>query len=534
VTFPTYNSTARLTSTGSVSLTANSSTWIFSSTGTLTAPGDIVVNGLTVGRGPGNTVTNTVLGFEALKLATANNTNNVAVGYQALDNFGTAGAGSVTLVVSYLTGLVDGDTVVTEGYQVYSEGNPVWPPTPGVFSPTVSISIIYDSDSGNNIPYISIVKPGSNLTVGMRFRIEQYEGYVFEFTVDTLTYGNNNTVIGSLAGNTTSGSNNTFLGYNAQPSSSDSIHEIVIGAGAIGGGTKTTTIGSRYYTNTTRLYGDLRLVDDNNDDGGPTGNWGLRFFYGRVKGTIFGNLAPNTQLGYPSPNSIEVTGLATLSGITTINGALQLTGSDTVAQNIATNQTSGTLAIGGASGTAGIVFGRSTVTQAVNIATGATVSGSTKTVNIGTGGLSGSTSTITIGATSGTTNIVLNGTTRATAAEGTAITTSAGLGYIGMPQISTATSYTLVASDQGKHIYITATAQTITIPANASVAFPIGTTISLIAGPSATSTTISITSDTMYLGGTGTTGNRTLAAYGMATLVKVSATAWFINGSGLT
>jgi hypothetical protein len=66
------------------------------------------------------------------------------------------------------------------------------------------------------------------------------------------------------------------------------------------------------------------------------------------------------------------------------------------------------------------------------------------------------------------------------------------------------------------------------------VAFPVGTTISLIAGPSATSTTISITSDTMYLGGTGTTGNRTLAAYGMATLVKVSATAWYINGSGLT
>ena len=115
-----------------------------------------------------------------------------------------------------------------------------------------------------------------------------------------------------------------------------------------------------------------------------------------------------------------------------------------------------------------------------------------------------------------------------------ASSTAAGLGYLGMPQNTTATSYTLTFADMGKHVYVTATGQTVTVPANTSTAFPIGTTIAIIAGPSATSTTIAITTDTMYLGGTGTTGNRTLAAYGMATLVKVSATAWFINGSGLT
>jgi hypothetical protein len=103
-----------------------------------------------------------------------------------------------------------------------------------------------------------------------------------------------------------------------------------------------------------------------------------------------------------------------------------------------------------------------------------------------------------------------------------------------MPQLSTATSYTLVAGDQGKHIYITATAQTITIPANTATSFPIGSTVALIAGPSATTVSIAITSDTMYLGGSGTTGTRTLAAYGMATAVKVAATTWFISGLGLT
>ena len=135
--------------------------------------------------------------------------------------------------------------------------------------------------------------------------------------------------------------------------------------------------------------------------------------------------------------------------------------------------------------------------------------------------------------------LFIGGTVTATnitsvATAGTTSTTAAALGYIGMPQKSTATSYTLVAGDQGKHIYISATGQTITIPANTAVAFPIGTTIAFIAGPSATTVTIAITTDTMYLGGTGTTGNRTLAAYGMASAVKVTGTTWFINGTGLT
>jgi hypothetical protein len=80
--------------------------------------------------------------------------------------------------------------------------------------------------------------------------------------------------------------------------------------------------------------------------------------------------------------------------------------------------------------------------------------------------------------------------------------------------------------------------QTITIPAATSVAYPVGTTITFIAGPSASTVTIAITTDTMYLTGTGTTGSRTLAAHGMATAVKVSGTSssgvWYINGSGLT
>jgi len=122
------------------------------------------------------------------------------------------------------------------------------------------------------------------------------------------------------------------------------------------------------------------------------------------------------------------------------------------------------------------------------------------------------------------------------AASATTASTAASVGYMGIPQSDTTT--TLVIGDAGKHIYVNTSGQTLTIPAATSVAYPIGTTITFIAGPSASTVTIAITTDTMYLTGTGTTGSRTLAAHGMATAVKVSGTSssgvWYINGSGLT
>ena len=130
------------------------------------------------------------------------------------------------------------------------------------------------------------------------------------------------------------------------------------------------------------------------------------------------------------------------------------------------------------------------------------------------------------------------GVITAVAANATTSSTAASVGYIGLPQSATNTTATLAIGDVGKHIYVNTSGQTITIPAAASVAYPIGTTITFIAGPSASTVTIAIATDTMYLIGTGTTGSRTLAAHGMATAVKVSGTSssgvWYINGSGLT
>lgn len=58
-----------------------------------------------------------------------------------------------------------------------------------------------------------------------------------------------------------------------------------------------------------------------------------------------------------------------------------------------------------------LTFGNSTAASTINIGTGATLSGSTKTINIGTSGVAGSTTNITIGSTTGTSTTTLQGNT---------------------------------------------------------------------------------------------------------------------------
>ena len=105
------------------------------------------------------------------------------------------------------------------------------------------------------------------------------------------------------------------------------------------------------------------------------------------------------------------------------------------------------------------------------------------------------------------------------------------------PQNSQSAAYTLVLADAGGQIYhpsADVTARIITIPANASVAFLIGTKIDLVNDCSAGAWTISITTDTLVLFPAGTTGSRTIAACGEATLSKVTATRWTIVGAGVS
>lgn len=82
------------------------------------------------------------------------------------------------------------------------------------------------------------------------------------------------------------------------------------------------------------------------------------------------------------------------------------------ATTFAPTTASSTLILGSTAGTGTLTLGRSTVSQTTNIQAGATAASSTKTINIGTGGLVSSTTAITIGsAQAGTSTTTLNGVT---------------------------------------------------------------------------------------------------------------------------
>jgi hypothetical protein len=110
------------------------------------------------------------------------------------------------------------------------------------------------------------------------------------------------------------------------------------------------------------------------------------------------------------------------------------------------------------------------------------------------------------------------------------------VGFRNIPQNSQSADYTLVLADSGKHIFHPVgdnNARTFTIPANSSVAYPIGTALTFI-NMAVADVTIAITTDTLTLSPAGTSGSRTLATNGSATCIKITATEWLISGSGLT
>jgi hypothetical protein len=169
------------------------------------------------------------------------------------------------------------------------------------------------------------------------------------------------------------------------------------------------------------------------------------------------------------------------------------------------------------------------VTPTLGVATATTVNKVTFTTPA-----SGSTLTIADGKTLTASNsLTLAGTDSTTM---TFPSISANVGFREVPSNSQSANYTAVLADNGysiDHPSSDANARTFTIPANASVAYPVGTCLSF-SNMTANVVTVAITSDTMYLAGTGTTGSRSLAQYGVATARKLTTTTWLISGSGLT
>jgi hypothetical protein len=129
----------------------------------------------------------------------------------------------------------------------------------------------------------------------------------------------------------------------------------------------------------------------------------------------------------------------------------------------------------------------------------------------------------------GTTGNLLtsNGTTWTSAAAPSSV--------VQYPQNSQSANYTLVLGDAGKQIFHPVgdnNTRTFTIPANSSVAFPVGTVIKFI-NMAAAFVRIAITTDTLTLSPGGTSGPFVLDSNGSATCIKITSTQWLISGDAL-
>ena len=109
------------------------------------------------------------------------------------------------------------------------------------------------------------------------------------------------------------------------------------------------------------------------------------------------------------------------------------------------------------------------------------------------------------------------------------------IGYKEIPPVVLSGNDTIALEDSGKHFRSTTTGNiTLSIPTNATVAFPTGTAISIVEQAAGNILVNAISGVTLYQAGNSTAGNRVLSTYGVATLMKVDTDTWFISGTGVS
>jgi len=227
-----------------------------------------------------------------------------------------------------------------------------------------------------------------------------------------------------------------------------------------------------------------------------------------------GNGTVTSVGGTGTVNGLTLTGTVTGSGNLTLGGTLS-------GVSLAT-QVTGTLPVGnggtGATTLTGVVIGNGASAFTTVTAPSGAIVGTTDTQNL-------TNKTLTTG----------NTLDAGTSVSDTGTIAAASPGFRGLPQVAITANHTLALTNAGKEIYISGTtaAQTVTIPANGTTAFPVGTIIQ-ITNDSNQNWSIAITTDTLLWSPNNTTGTRTLAAAGQATIRKVTSTRWWISGVGLT
>jgi len=228
------------------------------------------------------------------------------------------------------------------------------------------------------------------------------------------------------------------------------------------------------------------------------------------------------SIGQPVPDS----------GVIQVNTGTGLIGGPIV--------TTGTIAIANTSVTPGSYTAANITVNAQGQLTAASngSSGSVTRVNTGTG-LTGGPITTSGTVSIDNTVVTLTGIQTLTSKTITGLATGStvndssgnpyGFGFLTMPQSSNI-SGTLVLSDSAKHLYLTGN---VTVPPNSSVAFEIGTVVSVISN--ATALVIQAGSGvTLKLANSTSTGDRSVASNGVATMIKVAIDTWYVFGLGVT
>ena len=109
------------------------------------------------------------------------------------------------------------------------------------------------------------------------------------------------------------------------------------------------------------------------------------------------------------------------------------------------------------------------------------------------------------------------------------------IGYKEIPPVVLSANDTIALEDSGKHFRSTTAGNiTLSIPTNATVAFPTGTAISIVEQAAGNILVNAISGVTLYQAGNSTAGNRVVSTYGVATLMKVDTDTWFISGTGVS
>jgi hypothetical protein len=399
----------------------------------LLVSGNAIITGVTtVGTTTSGTVLNPTadiysisMGQGALAGINTTTAGNIAIGYSALrfNTYGPAGGGyrnnavGVYALQNNTTGYTNNVFGAYAGLGATTGGTGSSNSAFGDFALTSFSSGSSNSFFGSNAGY-AVTSGSFNSGVGVNALTYLTSGgqntAIGNNSLYSATTGNNNSAVGFAAlYSVTTGNNNNGIGRDSLSGVSIGSSNNSLGNSALYNATGNYNVAIGESTGVNQTSGDFNLIIGSLQNvPNLSGSNQLVIGSGNTS-WISGSSAYNVGIGSTIPTSkLWVEGTARVSGAATFDNTL--TANSNVFFNTATgnisfaSQTTGLVTIGGTLQTGTITLGQASTSQILNLATGASGVGTTKTINLGTGGLSGSFTNINIGPVAGVGTVAIN------------------------------------------------------------------------------------------------------------------------------